>query len=69
MSIRSDQAIARICELVLRERIRFPKGDLAAAYIDLGSALRDLIEERRERCPTCARLEARIAELEQERES
>ena len=64
MSIRTDQAISIICELVLRERIRFKRGDLAQAHIELGGALHDLVADRSSHCTRCEDNRTRIEALE-----
>ncbi len=64
MSLTADKAVAVICDLVLRERIRFKRGELAQAHIDLGSALRDLFTERVGRCPHCKEYQRKIEGLQ-----
>lgn len=57
----ADQAIDRISELILRERIRLRKGELAQAYIDLSDAFRALVKARTDPrpCAQCRTYRAR----------
>lgn len=63
-----EQAINRICELVLRDRIRLKKGELAQAYIDLADALHSLTraatKQAEAACKNCASYRNRMRMLE-----
>ena len=66
MNQRTTQAIERLAEVILRDKIKLPRGQLAQYYIQVQSDLADLVSHKTFNCANCVSNQARFDQVLQD---